>query len=251
VSVGDRVAALTQFGSHAEFIYWDAGELVQVPESLDPAAAVTLILNYLVAYQVLHRLAQVRKGDKVLIIGASGGVGTAFLQLGRLAGLKMFGLASPGKHEILREYGATPIDYRSQDFVEVIKQAEPDGLNFVFNGMGEEYFERGLNVLSKGGKLVAYGAPQSFSRFLLLVAKLIYYNVLPNGKKIIGYGTHRLGTDLFQEDWTALFQLLENGQIDPLVVKTFPILEAREAYQLLESGTVTGNLVLLAPELLG
>jgi NADPH:quinone reductase-like Zn-dependent oxidoreductase len=117
--------------------------------------------------------------------------------------------------------------------------------------MGEEYFERGLKVLSKGGKLVAYGAPQSFSRFLLLVARLIYYNVLPNGKKIIGYGTHRLGTDLFQQDWTVLFQLLENGRIDPLVVNTFPILEAREAYQQLESGAVTGNLVLLAPEMLG
>lgn len=250
VTVGDRVAALTQFGSHAEFLYWEANKLVRVPESLNPAEATTLVLNYLVAYQILHRVAQVKPGDKVLIVGASGGVGTAFLQLGKLAGLKMYGLASAGKRAVLSEYGATPIDYRRQDFVEVIRQAEPDGLNYVFNGMGEEYSERGLAVLRRGGLFVHYGGPQSFARFLLLIAKLLLYNLLPNGKKIEGYGTHRLGTDLFKEDWTALFKLLEDGQIHPIVVKTFPLLEAVRAYEMLESGTVAGNLVLLAPEML-
>jgi NADPH:quinone reductase-like Zn-dependent oxidoreductase len=249
-AVNDRVAALTQYGSHAEYLYWDAKELVHVPESLNPAEASTLVLNYLVAYQILHRVAQVKTGDKALIVGASGGVGTAFLQLGQLAGLKMYGLASASKHATLIEYGATPIDYRTQDFVEVIRRAEPEGLNYVFNGMGEEQFERGLAVLQRGGLLVHYGGPQSFTRFLLLVAKLLLYNLLPNGKKIAGYGTHRLGTDLFKEDWTKLFRLLEEGQIIPIVVKTFPLLEAVQAYELLESGKVTGNIVLLAPGML-
>lgn len=250
VQVGDRVAALTQFGSHAQVIYWDAQELVPVPESLDPAEAVTLILNYLVAYQILHRVAKVKQGDKVLVIGASGGVGTAFLQLGRLAGLKMYGLASPGKHHILTEYGAVPIDYHTQDFVEVIHQAEPEGIDFVFNGMGEEIFERSLAVLRRGGVLVHYGGPQSFSHFLLLVGKLLLYNLLPNGKSIEGYGTHRLGVELFREDWTALFKLLEEGKIKPIIAGRYPLMEAVKAYEQLESGRVTGNLVLLAPELL-
>lgn len=250
VVVGDRVAALTQFGSHAEVIYWEAETLVQVPECLNMAEAVTLILNYLVAYQILHRVAQVKAGDKVLIVGASGGVGTAFLQLGQLAGLKMYGLASAGKHALLAEYGATPIDYCTQEFVKVIQQAEPAGLNFVFNGMGEEYFERGLAMLQRGGALVHYGAPQSFAHFLRLIAKLLWHNLWPNGKKIEGYGTHRLGADLFKKDWQKLFMLLAEGQIKPLVVQTFPIMEAVKAYALLESGKVAGNLVLLAPELL-
>jgi NADPH:quinone reductase-like Zn-dependent oxidoreductase len=250
VKVGDRVAALTQYGSHAEVIYWQARELVHVPESIDPAEAVTLILNYLVAYQILHRVAKVKAGDKVLIIGASGGVGTAFLQLGKLAGLKMYGLASPGKHHILAEYGATPIDYHTQDFVEVIRQTEPEGINYVFNGMGEETYERSLAVLRRGGMLVHYGAPQSMAHFVLLVAKLILYNLLPNGKSIEGYGTHRLGVDLFKQDWTALFKLLKEGKIKPILAGKYPLLEAVKAYGLLESGRVTGNLVLLAPELL-
>ena len=94
-TVGDHVVALTNYGSHAEYVYWRAEELGHVPEDLDPAKAVVLVLNYLVAFQILHRIAQVKRGEKALIIGASGGVGSAFLDLGRLAGLKMYGLASP------------------------------------------------------------------------------------------------------------------------------------------------------------
>jgi NADPH:quinone reductase-like Zn-dependent oxidoreductase len=249
VKVGDRVAALTQYGSHTEVIYWNADELVLVPESLDPAEAVTLILNYLVAYQILNRVVQVKPNDKVLIVGASGGVGTAFMQLGKLAELKMYGLASPAKHHILADYGVIPIDYHTQDFVEVIRQAEPEGIDYVFNGMGEEIFGQGMAVLRRGGVLVHYGAPQSFGHFLLLVTKLIGYNLLPNGKSIQGYGTHRLGVDLFKEDWTALFKLLEEGKIKPIIAGKYPLMEATTAYAELESGKVTGNLVLLAPEL--
>jgi NADPH:quinone reductase-like Zn-dependent oxidoreductase len=250
VAVGDRVAALTNFGGYAEYIYWEAKKLVRVPAALDPAEAVILILNYLVTYQILHRVAKVKPGDKALIIGASGGVGTAFLQLGRMAGLKMYGLASPGKHKVLAEYGASPIDYHTQDFVQVIRHAKPGGLDFIFNGMGEEYFERGLAVLRRGGMLVHYGAPQSLSGFLRLVIKLIFYSLLPNGKAMKGYGTHRLGVDLFKEDWTALFKLLEEGRIKPIIAAKFPLLEAAKANELLESGSVTGHVVLLTPELL-
>jgi NADPH:quinone reductase-like Zn-dependent oxidoreductase len=250
VAAGDRVAALTNFGSYAEYIYWPADQLVQVPKVLDPAEAVVLILNYLVAIQTMHRVVQVKAGDRVLIIGASGGVGTAYLQLGKLAGLKMYGLASPSKHSTLIEYGATPIDYHTQDFVQVVQETEPDGLDYVFNGMGEEYFEHSLAVLRRGGVMVHYGAPRSFGRFLLLAGKLILYNLLPNGKSIKGYGTHRGKIEPFKEDWRTLFQLLEEGKIKPMIVAKYPILEAAKANDLLESGQVTGNLVLVSPELL-
>jgi NADPH:quinone reductase-like Zn-dependent oxidoreductase len=249
-AVGDRVAALTNFGGYAEYITLPEEELVHVPEILHSAEAAVLILNYLVAYQVLHRIAMVKPGDKVLIVGASGGVGTAFLELGKLAELEMYGLASRSKQDILTEYGATPIDYHAQDFVEVIRDAEPEGLDFVFNGMGEEYFERSLAILKRGGVLVHYGGPQSFSRFLLLMTKFILYNLLPNGKRIKGYGTHRGEIEPFKEDWGELFTLLEEGKIKPVIAEKFPLLEARKANELLEGGQVTGNIVLLAPELI-
>ena len=250
VSAGDRVAALTKLGCHSEYIYLPAQKLVRVPKNLDPAEAAVLILNYLVAYQVMHRLVKVKPNDTALVVGASGGVGTAFLQLGRLAGLKIYGLASPGKHDTLVELGAIPIDYHTQNFVDVIRKSEPGGLNFVFNGMGGEYINPGMTVLRRGGAFVHYGAPQSFSGFLLLLAKFALFSLLPNGKAINGYGTHRVDINLLKEDWQALFKMLEDGKIKPIIAERFPILQAAKANELLESGKVTGNIVLLAPELL-
>jgi NADPH:quinone reductase-like Zn-dependent oxidoreductase len=185
VAVGDRVAALTVYGGYAEYIYWRSDRLISVLTDLDPAEAATLILNYVLAYQTLHRSAKVKAGDKVLIIGASGGIGTAYLQLGKLADLQMYGIASKSKHHILTEYGATPIDYHTQDFVEVIRQAEPNGLDAVFDGMGGDYLERGFSLLRRGGTLVEYSNPLSYSGLLRLLAKVILFNVLPNGKAVV------------------------------------------------------------------
>ena len=241
ISVGDRVAALTVYGGYAEYIYLDKEQLIPVPAGLDPAEAAILILNYIVAYQILHRSVRVKTGDKVLIIGASGGIGTAFLQLGQLAGLKMYGLASGNKHPILAEYGATPIDYRTQDFVEVIRQAEPDGLDAVFDGIGGGYFEQGLSVLGRGGIYVEYGNPLSFPALLRLLSKTLLFNLLPNGRTAKLYGTNlsRFGRRPFLEDWAALFKLLGEGKIKPVIEHKYPILEA--AQDQCPAGKRTGN----------
>jgi NADPH:quinone reductase-like Zn-dependent oxidoreductase len=251
-AVGDRVAALTAYGGYAEYIFLGEEQLIPVPTTLDPAEAAPLILNYIVAYQTLHRSAKVKAGDKVLIVGASGGIGTAFLQLGKLAGLKMYGLASKSKHPILTEYGATPIDYRTQDFVEVIQKAEPDGLDAVFDGIGGDYIKRGFSLLRRGGTYVGYANPLSITRTLRFLGQVILLHLLPNGRSARYYGTgsSRLNRRPFLEDWATLFRLLEEGKIKPVIEQKFPILEAAQANELLESGTVTGNLVLLAPELL-
>jgi NADPH:quinone reductase-like Zn-dependent oxidoreductase len=252
VAVGDRVAALTISGAYAEYIYLEEGELIPVPGRLDPAEAATLVLNYIVAYQTLHRSAKVEAGDKVLIIGASGGVGTGFLDLGKLANLTMYGLASPSKHHILTRYGATPIDYHTQDFVEVIRQAEPDGLDAVFDGMVWGYLDRGFSLLRRGGTWVQFGNPLSFSGLLRLLAKLVLLNIRPDGRslKLYGTSTSKFGRGRYLEDWAMLFTLLEEGKIKPAIMKKYPILEAARANELLESGEVVGNVVLVAPELL-
>jgi NADPH:quinone reductase-like Zn-dependent oxidoreductase len=253
VSVGDRVAALTVYGVYAEYIYLGQEHLVHVPTTLDPAEAVTLVLNYVTAYQMLHRTAKVKAGDKALIIGASGGVGTALLQLGRLAHLTLYGLASRSKHHVLSELGAIPIDYHTQDFVDVIHQAEPNGLDCVFNGLGGDTGKRGFAVLGHGGKLVEYAPPARFFALLIGLAKIALLNLLPNGKSVAFYGIsalYRRDKRPFMADLPALFKLLEEGQIKPIIAQKFPILEAAQANDLLESGSVIGNVVLVAPELL-
>ncbi len=251
-AVGDRVAALTAYGGYAEVIYVSGKQLIPVPGTLDPVEAAPLILNYLVAYQALRRSAKVKAGAKVLIIGASGGIGTAFLQLGKLSGLIMYGLASKRKHQVLKEYGATGIDYRSEDFVEVIRKAEPDGLDAVFDGIGGDYIRRGFSLLRRGGTFVAYANPGSLARTIRFLGRVLLYNLLPNGRSATYYSTgrSRLNSRPFLADWAALFHLQEAGKIEPIIAAKFPILEAAKANELLESGQVIGNIVLLAPELL-
>jgi len=194
----------------------------------------------------------VSAGDKALIIGASGGIGTAFLQLGKLAGLEMYGLASKGKHRILVEYGAVPIDYRTQDFVEVIRREAPEGIDAVFDGIGGDYIRRGFSLLRRGGVFVGFANPISLSRTFRNLVRIALYTLLPNGRRAKYYGTgnSRLDRRPFLEDWAKLFKLLEEGKIEPIIMQKYPLMEAAQANTLLESGQVVGNIVLVAPELL-
>ena len=164
----------------------------------------------------------------------------------------MYGIASKTKHSILAEYGATPIDYRSEDFVEVIRRIEPGGLDAVFDGIGGNYIERAFPMLRRGGVLVEYGNPLSTRGLLRTFAKMLAFDLLPNGKMMKFYGTSFLlfNRKPFLEDWVILFGLLQEGRIRPVVSGEFPLLEAARANALLESGQVAGNLVLVAPELL-
>lgn len=247
-AVGDRVGVLTIVGGYTEYLYWPSDWLIPVPKTVDPVEAVTLILNYIVAYQVLHRTAKVKSGETMLIVGASGGIGTALLQLGRLAGLKMYGLASTSKHDILREYGALPVDYRGQDFVKVLQQAEPEGIDVVMDGMSRlTYIRGGLSLLRREGRLVSFGDPGKWSVLLRMLGIFVTTNLLPNGKSFKLYGTspYVLGNKQpFLEDWATLFGLLESGKIKPVIMEVFPLYEAAQANRLLESGRVTGNVVL-------
>jgi len=238
---GDKVAAYLIVGGYAEYVYLRENQIIPVPLPLNPREAVPLVLNYLTAYQALHRSAKVKAGEKVLIIGASGGIGTALLQLGRLANLTMYGIASKNKHLILAEYGATSIDYRTEDFVELIRRAEPGGLDAVFDGMGGDYVERAFSLLRRGGVLVEYGNPLSFRGLLRLLGKTLRLNLLPNGGTVKPYGASAFlpfSRKPFLEDWAALFRLLQEGKIRPVISGEFPLLEAARAKALLESGQV-------------
>ena len=155
------------------------------------------MLNYVTAYPVLHRSAKVRAGDKVLIIGASGGCGTAFLKIsGRLADLTLWDrFQEQAPHS--GQYGATPIDYRIEDFVDVIRRAEPGGLDAVFDGMGGDYIDKAFPLLRRGGVLVEYGNPLSMRGTLRALAKILVLNLLPNGRRIKPYGA---GSVLFNRN---------------------------------------------------
>jgi len=246
--VGDIVAALTVYGGYSEYIYLHEKHLVKLPDNLDPSEVVALILNYTTAYQMLTRSAKIAKGDKILINGASGGVGTALLDLGKLFKLKIYGTASVQKHDILTQKEAIPIDYKTKDFVEVILQNEPEGLDFVFDGIGSLYINKSFSVIRKGGKLVEYGYPD-FPEMLKGLLRIFLLNSLPNGKKCEFYGisgSYKKNRITILRDLSILIELLAAKQIKPIIYKRMPLMNAAEANRILESGSVTGKIVLVA-----
>ena len=189
VEPGQMVAGFPAFegGGYAEFICRPAGELVPVPSGLDPAEAVCLVVNYLTAHLALHESAGIRSGERILVQGAAGGVGTALLDLGKLAGLEMYGTASKYNHELVSALGATPIDYRTEDFVERIRNLTGDGVDVVFDTIGgARQLWRSYRALRKGGRLVWFGVSATskagmrviplslLARFLLIL--------IPDGK---------------------------------------------------------------------
>jgi NADPH:quinone reductase len=261
---GQRVAALPISGAYAEFVCLAQRELVPVPPGLDPAEAVSLVLNYITAYQMLHRSAKVKPGQSVLIHGAAGGVGTALLQLGSLAGLEMYGTCSSTGASAVSQLGGIPIDYRELDFVKEIHRRTGQGVDVVFDGIGGSNIWRSRHALRSGGKVVAYGLtgslrggrlasgrPGGRHRFRGIAIFGLYIAggwLSPGRKRVIPYSIQwlkRLRPEWFRQDLVALLDLLGQKKIKPLVAQRFPIAEARRAHELLGKGGVTGKIVLV------
>jgi NADPH:quinone reductase-like Zn-dependent oxidoreductase len=150
------VAAMPISGCYAQYVCLPQRKFIPVSEGLDPAEAVAVVLNYITAYQMLHRSVKVKPGQRVLIHGASGGVRTAFLQLGRLAGVEMYGTCSAQATEVVKELGATPIDYRNSDFIQEIHHLIGDGVDAAFDGIGGDLW-RSREALREGDRVVVYG----------------------------------------------------------------------------------------------
>ena len=267
IEPGQMAAALPIHGAYAEFVCLPQRELVPVPSGLDPAEAVSLILNYVTAYQMLHRSAKVRPGQRVLIHGAAGGVGTALLQLGRLAGLEMYGTCSSRGASAVSDLGGIPIDYRNLDFVKEIHRLTSQGVDAVFDGIGGKHIWRSREALRRGGRVVAYGLTGSLrggrvasgrggrrQRFRPIAIFGLFIAggwLLPGRKRVVPYSIQtlkRLRPALFRQDLVALLDLLHQGKIKPLVAQRFPLAEARHTHELLGRGGVTGKIVLVPNE---
>jgi NADPH2:quinone reductase len=261
---GQIVAALPISGAYAEFVCLPQRALVPVPSGLDAAEAVSLVLNYVTAYQMLHRSAHVRPGQRVLIHGAAGGVGSALVQLGRLAELEMYGTCSSRGASAVTDLGAIPIDYQQQDFVTEMHRLTSEGVDVVFDGIGGPHIWRSRQALRPGGRVVAYGLTASLRggrlasgrsgrrhRFRRLAIFGVYIAggwLLPGRKRVVPYSIQwlkRLRPAWFRQDLLVLLDLLHQQKITPLIAQRLPLAEARHAHELLGEGGVTGKIVLV------
>lgn len=255
--LGDRVADLTVLGSNAAYRTLRASDLTRVPAGVDAAEAAALILSWTTAYQLLHRAARVRRGQRVLVQGAAGAVGQALLVLGKLAGLELWGTARGAHAALIRELGATPIDYQREDLARVL----PGGFDVVFDGIGEDGYRRSFASLKRGGLLCAYGytagvqAQRRLLSILMWIARVYLWrrllSRLPGGKRIHVYSINVMRARhpaWFREDLERLFGLLATRAIRPRVAEPISFDEVAEAHRRLEAGGLEGKLV-LCPDL--
>jgi NADPH:quinone reductase-like Zn-dependent oxidoreductase len=249
--LGQRVAALTLYGGFAEHLVRDAGQFLPIPDAVSDRDAAAVILNYVTAWQMIHRVAKVQPGQTALVTGAAGGVGTAALQLLKLAGVKTYGSASLQKHPLLRTLGTVPINYHAGRIDHLIRSLEPNGVDLVFDAIGGPNIGPCIGALRRGGMLIAFGfiaAPGSLSKGAMF-ANLFLGSRL-RGRRGTFYGItmlYRKDPQPFREDLPKILQLLSEKKIDPLITRTFPLLEARKAIEFLATGAVEGKIVLTNP----
>jgi NADPH:quinone reductase-like Zn-dependent oxidoreductase len=262
VTLGQRVADLTVWGAYSEYTLRPSEGLVPVPESVRSDEAVVLILSYLTAYQMLYRTADVKPEQTVLIHGASGAVGTALAQLGRMSGLKMYGTASTAKQDYVASMGVTPIDYKTEDFVERInRETDGQGVDVAFDAIGVDNFRRSYSVLTPAGLLVEYGLYQAsigdstlglVSEFIGWQWRELMWSWFPEqDRSTTFYSITDMRTaqpQWFRDDLASLFDLLAEGTIKPRIWKTMPLQEAAQAHRYIEAGQVQGKIVLQVGE---
>jgi len=237
-------------GGYAEHVCLPASELVPVPPGLDPAEVVCLVVNYLTAHMALHRTAGVSAGERVLVHGAAGGVGTALLELGRLAGLEIYGTTSSYNRGLVTALGATPIDYRTEDFVARVRDLTGDGADAVFDPIGgARQLWRSNRALRRGGRLVWFGVAATKEHGMRVIPLTLLVRgllpLIPDGRRVF---SPDLGKDntWYRQTLTGLLDLLAAEKIRPVVADRIPLAEAARAHALLERGGYAGKVVLVA-----
>jgi len=256
VRVGERVAALTIFGSYSRFLCLAQDEVVGgIPEHLDAAQTVALVLNYTTAYQMLTREVDLKEGQSILVYGGSGGVGTALLDLARTRGMVAAAAVSRRWHEKLQGQAPLLFDEKDPDSAERLRRFQPEGFDAVFDPIGGSHVWKSRQWVKKGGTLVAFGISGAIKpnggsdrwEVLRLGLLLAFSKVWPRPRVILSAIDQRVKSQrkLINQDITALVDLLARGAISPQIGATFGLKDARRAHDLLESRNNVGKIVLV------
>jgi NADPH:quinone reductase-like Zn-dependent oxidoreductase len=257
-AIGARVAAITVWGSYARHRLLPAAWCVPVPAALDPHQAGALLLNHLTALQMIRRVAQLEAGDSLLVHSAAGGLGSAVLDLGRLLGIRVLGLASAAKHDYVRKLGGEPIDYRNEDVEARVRAlTEGAGVHAVFDAVGGAGLRRSYRLVRPSGVVVSYGALSvaCSGRFdlagavaaMLRTPSFSAMRLLRESKGVHGYNVQIWRDQRAASYRSDLAQILEwaaAGRLHPQVAEVLPLEQAARAHRLLGEGSMRGKLLL-------
>jgi len=255
---GQRVLAMTRFGGHSSSVVVPAEAAVPLPDAMPFDEAAALPVVYLTAYHMLYHLGNLHPGERVLIHSAGGGVGLAAIQLARLRGAEIFGTASPGKHERLRELGVHHcIDYHTEDFEKAIQEATGGrGVHIILDAVGGDSFKKSYRSLAKCGRLFCFGVSsfaagdrRSLLRTMASLARTPFYSPIRfmlDNKGVFGVNLGQLWDEqeLVLGHLTTLLELYQEEKISPTVARAFPLEEAAEAHRYIQARNNFGKVVL-------
>jgi len=261
--VGDRVVGGTRFGGQAELVTVPAEQAFALPAGLSFEQGAAIPVNYGTAYAALILMGSLRKGDRVLIHAAAGGVGISATQIARNAGAEIFGTASPSKHEAIRAQGVDhPIDYRSQDFeTETMRITGGEGVDLVIDALGPTSFRKDYRLLRSGGRIVMYGLSEGTTEGKRNIAAMLKSLVsmpsatMPWWKSLLIMNENKgvFGLNMLKW-WDAegsldrvldpLTEDLEAGKLEPVVAEAFPFERAGDAHKFIAERRNVGKVVL-------
>ena len=248
--VGQRVADLTMTGSYAQYRILKTDRVVVVDNTLDPAEATTLVLSWMTAHQLLHRDARVKKGQKLLVIGAAGAVGQALVVLGKLAGCEVWGAARARHADRVRALGASHLDSERADY----REALTGGFDVAFDGIGERGFSRTWQAVGPHGHLAAFGVSAGIQRNVSIVrvglwfARLWWWNTFSGGRSTSFYSittVRKQHPDWFITDLEQLLGMVKRGEIKPRVAERIGLDDVADAHVRIERGGLEGKIVLV------
>lgn len=254
--VGQTVCALTVYGGYSESMILPGRELFSVPPGLERSEAAAVVLNYVAASQMLHRAAKVKRGGSILVHGAAGGVGSALVQLAKLAGITVYGTASEAKLEFVEKLGAIPVERRIS-FVHDLKGkmgAGHPGVDAVFDSIGPEFWKEDRQVLRSGGELVTFGSQFAYRPGDHAESKN-WQQPFAKARGLFGAARRSQSYSItewrkqhpewFHQDLTQMLHYLHEKRIKPVIGQTFPWQDAAQAHAMLENRELTGKAVLL------
>jgi synaptic vesicle membrane protein VAT-1 len=255
---GDAVVAMPHFKAYAEWVAVPTNTVYRLPAGMPFEDAAAFPVNYLTAYHSMFTMGNLQPGDRILIHGAAGGVGIAAVQLARARGLVIFGTAGPAKQDYLRKFGVDhPIDYEKSDFVKVVRQYAPDGIEMVMDPIGGKSLTRGQKCLGPTGRLVIYGLSEAAGsggkRSLLRGAKALLQSPRFHPLKLMAQNLAVIGVSLgvmdsrgalLRSELDELFRMYSAGKVKPVIGKTFPLDQAAAAHQYIHDRKNIGKVVL-------
>ena len=247
-ALGDRVMGIVGGGAYAEIARIDHRMAVQVPHGLDDVQAAAVPEVFVTAHEALVHLGRLDAGERVLIHAAAGGVGSAAVQLAHAIGAQVFASASGDKLDRVRAFGAdVGIDYRSQDFAEVIAaETGGRGVDVVIDFVGAPYFERNVRALADGGRLVQVGVMGGTAGASMPIDRLLFghLQIMGTVMKSRTPAVKQAMTRRFAQRWLAQFG---SGALQPVIDTVWPLAQAAEAHRRMESGLSVGKIVLSVP----